>query len=111
TAADRFAQAQRLARVGARDDEKIIVFSGLHGSAQFFQLLIERDNLLALHMAAALGPVLVLEKHAGGAGPDQILYRAHDVDRIAVAGVSVDDDRRVGHSTDTLRRGDHFGLG
>ena len=45
-------------------------------------------------MAAALGKVLVLELDRVGAGALELADGAHDVERIAVAGVGIDDQVR-----------------
>ena len=58
-----------------------------------------RHRLGALHHlhaageAAALGQALVLDHHRGEAGPGIARHRALDVERIAVAGVTVSDHR------------------
>ena len=50
-----------------------------------------RDQRLAVEMAAALGKVLVLELDRVGAGALELAHGALDVERVAVAGVGVDD--------------------
>ena len=51
---------------------------------------------LAGHVAALLGPHLVLQEDAGPAGRLEQLHRAPGVEGVAVAGVGVDDHRRLG---------------
>ena len=53
-----------------------------------------RDQRLAVEMAAALGEVLVLELDRVGAGALELAHGAHDIERIAVAGVGIDDQVR-----------------
>ena len=61
------------------------------------QPLVARYHLLAGHVPAPLRPHLVLEEQAGGAGGLPQLDGAHRVEGVAVAGVGVDDDHRLGH--------------
>ena len=56
--------------VGAGDDKEIVFAAGLDGGAYAFEVFAALDNALVAHMAAALGPDLVFEKTAGGAGVD-----------------------------------------
>src|ERR1700754_3804595 len=46
--------------------------------------LLDRNDLLPLHMAAAFGPDLVLDEQAGDAGALESLDREIDVERVAV---------------------------
>ena len=68
-------------------------------------------HLLARHVAALLGPDLVLEEDPGGAGVLQVADGAHHVDGVSVARVGVDDHRRVGDAADRAGGLDHLGLG
>jgi hypothetical protein len=65
--------------------------AGRERRRELLEVLIERDDLLALHVAAALRPHLILEEAAGGARLDELADRALDVLGAAVAGVGVDD--------------------
>ena len=53
-----------------------------------------RDEALVVQMAAALREALVLELDRARAGALEEPHRALDVERIAVAGVGIDDERR-----------------
>ena len=66
-ALDRGVEAERLARVGARDDEQVALAARVRRGADLGGVLLRRDDLLALEMAALLGPDLVLEEDAGRA--------------------------------------------
>ena len=62
-------------------------------------------------MAAALGEALVFELHHGGPGALKAAYRALHVERIAKAGVAVDDDRGVHPLGDARQRVCHLAEG
>ena len=55
-------------------------------------------------MAAALGKILVLELDRVGAGALELADRAHDIERVAVAGVGIDDQVRVDAVADQRQR-------
>src|SRR6185312_7845411 len=58
--------------------------------------LAERDRLLAAHVAAALGPDLILDEESGEAGVLESADGVDDVDRRAVPGIPVGDKRQAG---------------
>jgi hypothetical protein len=62
-------------------------------------------------VAASLRPDLVLQEAAGGPGGDQLDDGAVGVQRVAVAGVGVDDDRDRHAQADPPGTVDHLGLG
>src|SRR5262245_4580304 len=68
--------------------------SGIESSVDLAAHLLRRDQRLAVEMAATLGEILVLELDSVGAGALERAHCAHDVDRVAVAGVGVDDQMR-----------------
>ena len=79
--------------VGPGDDEEVPTGPGLDRGANLLHVLLALDHPLAPHVPALLRPHLVFEEAAGRPGGDQLVDRAEDVQRIAVAGVGVDDDR------------------
>ena len=93
-ALDRRVEAERLARVGAGDDEQVALAARVGGGADLGRVLLGGDHLLALEVAALLRPHLVLEEHAGRARVLEVADGAQHVDRVAVAGVGVDDHGR-----------------
>ena len=68
----------------------------LEGGAQLGEPLVGVDDLLPRHVAAPLGPDLVLEEDADGSGLLPEFDGASDVDGVAVAGVGVDDQPEPG---------------
>ena len=69
------------------------------------------DNLLAVHVAAAFRPCLVFEEDAGSAGLFKHLLCADDVQCIAVAGVAVGNNGKVGGVADAGQLFSHFRAG
>ena len=70
--------------------------------------LVGADQQLAAHVPALLGHHLVLELDPGDAGLLVELHGADDVDRVAVAGVGVGDDRHVDGGDDPAGVVDHL---
>ena len=62
------------AGVGARGDVKRRALARAKRGAQLGQVLVERDDPLALHVAAALRPLLVFQEAAGGAEAQQLRH-------------------------------------
>ena len=90
---DRRLQPLDRARVGARDDDEIGVLAGVDRGVDLADHLGEADHLLALVMAAFLGRDLVFDVKGGDPRFLVLADRADDVDRVAVAGIGVGDDR------------------
>ena len=86
-------EIDRGAGVGAGDDEELVAH--VDRGSQLGQPVLTRHDLLARHVPAPLRPHLVLEEDAGGAGVLVELDRADGVERVAVAGVAVDDHDAV----------------
>src|SRR3989475_302337 len=107
---DRVLQAVDLPGVRARHDEEVAAPARVHRGPDLLHVLLDRDDPLALHMAAALGPDLILQEHAGCTGVDQLVHRADHVQRVAVAGVGVDNDRDLDRAADAIRGRHHLGL-
>src|SRR5262249_45350311 len=94
-----------LASVGARQDpglriEPLGARSLDLGLGQF-----HRHNLLAGHVAAALGPLLVLDQDRADAHALVALHGVHHVLDVAVAVVAVDEHRRATGRHDVARAG------
>ena len=81
-------------RIGPRDDQRLARVPGIDRGADLAAHLLRRDQRLAVEMAAALGKILVLELDRVGAGALELADRAHDIERVAVAGVGIDDQMR-----------------
>ena len=62
------------------------------------------NDLLARHVAAALGPGLVLEEHRARAHALVGLHGVHGVLDVAIAVVDVDQDRHVAGRDDVANR-------
>jgi hypothetical protein len=79
--------------------------------------LAEADDLLALVMAAFLGADLVLDVECGDPRLLVLAHRADHVDRVAIAGVGIGDDRdrdrldRQPDKADILRQGEQSEIG
>ena len=97
--------------VGAGDDKEVAVAAGGHGGADALKVLAALDDALVGHMAAALGPDLVFQKTASGAGVDELLDGAVGVEGIAVAGVGIYEHGDLDALADAARLGDDLGLG
>ena len=80
----------------------------LDGGPQLADHLVGADQQLAAHVPALLGHDLVLELDPGDAGLLVELHGADDVDRVAVAGVGVGDDRDVDGGDDPAGVVDHL---
>ena len=110
-ALDRAVEALDRHRVGARDDQRLARAARIDRGADLAAHLLRRDQRLAVEMAAALGEVLVLELDRGGAGALELADGAMDVQRVAVAGVGVDDQVRGHAVADQRQRLGHLGHG
>jgi hypothetical protein len=77
---------------------------------ELLEILLERHDLLPLHVPAALRPHLILEEAARGARLHELADGALDVGRVAVAGVRVDHDGDVHRGAHAPGRVQHLGL-
>ena len=109
-AGDRLVHAGHGQGVGPGDDEEVAARAGFDRRADLLHVLLALDHPLAPHVAALLRPHLVFQEAAGRAGGDQLVDRAVDVQRIAVARVGVDDDRDLDAHADPPGPLDHLGL-
>jgi hypothetical protein len=73
--------------------------------------LDRRDDPLALHMSAALGRHLVLDKEAGDAGPFEGPHGARHVGGVAIAGVAIGEQRQFGGVAQPAIHVGHLGHG
>ena len=94
-APDRFGEAVRRQHVGARLDDEIGIDARVRRGADLLHHLLGGDHFLALQVAAALRPHLVLEHQAGHARALERAHRVMHVDRIAVAGVGVGEQQEI----------------
>ena len=83
------------AGIGAGDDLQILIAPCIDGGLDLGDHLRQRDHLLAGEMAAFLRKDLVFDLDAGGTRPLQHAHRAGHVDRVAEAGIGVDQQRQV----------------
>ena len=109
-AAQRFVQAERGARVGARDDQEVRVAAGLHRDADLVGHQLGVDHTPAEHVTALLREFLVLELDGAGAGGLVAAHRVHHVQQAAVAGVAVADHRRGGDGAQLRDAPHHVGV-
>jgi hypothetical protein len=94
-ALNRGVHAVHLDGVGAGDQEEVRVGLGIGGGLDTVHHLFGGHDFLAGTMAAALGAHLVFDVAGGGAGLDQALDGALDVEGAgAKAGVDVDQQRQ-----------------
>jgi hypothetical protein len=102
-ALERVLQAVHHDRVAARDDHEIGVVPGVERGLDLARHLLRGDQALADHVAAALGPHLVLDMDAGHPGALELAHRARGVEGVAVAVVGVDDHRDAHRLGDVAR--------
>src|SRR5438270_1373618 len=92
--------------IGPCDDHKIRVLPGVNGGADFLDHFIHRDDLLSLHVPAFLGPNLVFNMQAGNACTLVLMNGTSHVDWVAIASISVRDERQVARNgSDDSRNG------
>src|SRR6185437_324484 len=83
--------------VAARADREIRIelIARRHRRADLADRFIDRDQPPPRRGAGFLRRLLVLDLHRRDAGADDLLHRKMHVDRVAVAGIGVDEDRDV----------------
>ncbi|MDA3005234.1 MAG: hypothetical protein O3B97_01080, partial [Actinomycetota bacterium] len=96
-----------------RDEEQVdALITQVHDRAHLGQPFLTRHDALAVHVPAALGPLLVLQDHSRGARAVQQARGARGRQGVAVPGVGVHDHRHPGHRGDQVARGvGDLGLG
>ena len=107
--AQRFVEAVRSACIRACDQHEVVVTPRRSRGSDLGVHLVGIDDLLVLHVAALLGQHLVLDVDTGDSGLLVLLHRAQDVDLVAVAGVGVGHDGKVGCVGDAAGVVDHLG--
>ena len=95
-------------RVGAGDDQRVAGAARIDRRLDLADHVLRRNQRLVVEMAAALGKILVLDLDGVGAGALQQPHGALDIERIAVAGVGIDDEMRADAVADQRDRLDHL---
>jgi hypothetical protein len=93
---DRLVDSMFGARVGAGDDHEVGILARLDGGLDLVGHVLGPDHLATKHVATALGPGLVLDVDGRGPGALVGADRHSHVERVAVPGVAVGDDRHAG---------------
>src|SRR5438105_10357480 len=83
--------------IGPCNNHKVRVLPGFNGGTYLLDHFIHRDDLLSLHMPALLGPYLVFDMQASHACTLVLMNGTAYVDRVAIAGIGVCDQRQVAH--------------
>ena len=86
--------------VGARGDEQIGIAARVERGLELGQHLLDRDDLLAGQIAAAIGKHLVAEEQAGDAGGLEGPHHLPHIVDPAEAGVGIDVDRNFNRVAD-----------
>jgi hypothetical protein len=108
-APDRLVEAVGRARIGPRRDPEV-------GPArrarrhELREILLERHDTLAFHVAAPFRPHLVFEEAARRTDADELAHRPLDVERVPVPGVDVDQHGQVDRGDDARGGVEHLGL-
>ena len=105
-----FRQTGHRDRIGAGDQDQIVVPARLDRRPDFHHRLVDGNQLFPFEVAALLRNHLILQLHGGHAGTDEFLNGAVEVDGVTIAGVDVGDQRnadRSGHLPDLLQHLGH----
>ena len=102
-------QAGDGARVGAGDDQEVLVAAGGGRGADLGDVVLARDDLLAFEMAAFLREFLILDVNPGNAAALEFANRAKDIELVAVAGIGIGDDGQLDGGGDPPGIGHHLG--
>ena len=103
-------QAQRGARVGARDDEEIRIFAGIRGNPDFVDHIFDRHNAPAWRMTAFLGNFLILNLNSRAACVLKPFDGVFDVEQTTEAGIGVTDQRCTGSTGNAAHALHHVGV-
>ena len=104
-------------RVGARDDHEVRAQAVLRHGLHLGRHVFERNQILAIQMAAALRKHLILQVQCRGTGSLVGHHRAHAALHLAVARVGIGDHRQpacIGDLADgaaNLRHGEQADVG
>ena len=93
-------------RIGAGDDEQVP--AGLCRGGDLGRHVMRVGQLLVVQVAAFLRQQLVFDMHRGGAGILEAAHHVHDVERLAVAGVAIDQQRQPGRAGDLAHEEAHL---
>ena len=106
-AIDRGVEAENRAGVSARDNLEILILPRINGRLHLAQHLVERNDMLAVEMAAFFRKLLILDLNPGSARALKHLHSANRVERVAKARIGVDQQRKTDHVRDRIDvRGD-----
>ena len=94
-ALDRRVEAFARDGVGTRDDQRLVAAARVGGGPELARHLGRRNQRLVGKMPAALWKALILELNRRRAGLFEDPHRARDVERVAIASITIDDDRRL----------------
>ena len=103
------AAAYACARVGARDQDHPVAAARLDRGGDLLDHDRGADDLRAVVVAAAFGLDLILDVQGRGPGSGIGAHGAHDVERVAVTGVGVHDQRHRRDRPDLVQSLLHFG--
>jgi hypothetical protein len=95
--------------IGARDDDGFSRSASIDRRLDLAGHFRRGDQHLVVEMAAAFREILILELDCIGAGAFEQPHRALDIERIAVAGVGVDNEMRIDAVADQRHRLRDFG--
>ena len=105
-------------RIGARQDQNVSVGFRVDRGANFHARFLARDHLFAARVAAFFRADLILDHHRGGAGTGIFDHGALHIQRVAVAGVAVANQRNfcgrvaaIAHTVEHLGERDKAGIG
>ena len=98
-------------RIGARHDQRFDAASRIQRCLDLADHLGRGDQGLAVEVPAALRRDLILDLDGVGAGALEQPHRAHHVERVAEASISIGDDRKLDALADGGQRFHHFGDG
>jgi hypothetical protein len=94
-ALDRALEAFDRDRVRAGDHERLARAPGIERRADLAAHLVRSDQSLTVEMPAPLRKILVLELNRVGARLLEPAHRAHDIERVAVTGVRINDEMDI----------------
>jgi hypothetical protein len=92
---DRSVDPEHGARIGARDDLKVLILAGIDRRLHLLDHLVDCDDVLAGEMAALLREHLVFDLDARSARAFHHLDGPHHVQSVAEAGIGIDQHRNL----------------
>src|SRR5437764_4350086 len=85
--------------IGPCDNHEVGVLPGINGGAYLLDHLVFSNDLLALHVAAFLGPDLVLDVDSSHACPLKLADGALHIDRVTIASIGIGDERSIANDS------------